>query len=588
MFNYTKKKEAINLVMKWELKSYDKNYLVSKSSEFGESRLISRLLLNREINTKEKVQKFLNSDKEDIHNPFLFEDMENAVKRIQKAGKNKEKIIVYGDYDVDGISGVAYLVMMLRKLGLNVDYYIPNRVHKGAGINKHVLTFLKKRDAKLFITVDTSINNLEEILMLKSEGIDIIITDHHRQTGIFENEFENEGKKLGVLVINPKSSKNYPNKFLSGSGVAFKLTDAVYEIFGANKKILYDYLDIIMIGTVADVVPMTDENRFIIKKGLSNLKKTKIKGLKYIINYLKINPQNITTSDIGFFVAPIFNALGRIDNSKIVVNFFIQEDDFKLFSIIEEMKRANKIRRYLENEIYNELEEKIQHLERPKYIFMKSRKWHSGVIGVVCSRISIKYNIPVILVSIKNGYGKASCRSIEGINIFDILKSVSDKLERFGGHDLAAGFLVSEKYLGEIEKYLRYKLARKNRENVQKILYVDAWLNIENLNKRKLNDINRLSPFGLDNQEPNFMDADVSFLNLTKFGINNRHFKGFVKKNNRIISVIGYNLGHKLKTNNFYKKKFKIVYTPIFKSVHSDLFIELKIKDFKLININYI
>ena len=567
--------------MKWELKSYDKNYLVSKSSEFGESRLISRLLLNRGINTKEKVQKFLNSDKKDIHNPFLFEDMENAVKRIQKAGKNKEKIIVYGDYDVDGISGVAYLVMMLRKLGLNVDYYIPNRVHKGAGINKHVLTFLKKRDAKLFITVDTSINNLEEILMLKSEGIDIIITDHHRQTGIFENEFENEGKKLGVLVINPKSSKNYPNKFLSGSGVAFKLTDAVYEIFGANKKILYDYLDIIMIGTVADVVPMTDENRFIIKKGLSNLKKTKIKGLKYIINYLKINPKNITTSDIGFFVAPIFNALGRIDNSKIVVNFFIQEDDFKLFSIIEEMKRANKIRRYLENEIYNELEEKIQHLERPKYIFMKSRKWHSGVIGVVCSRISIKYNIPVILVSIKNGYGKASCRSIEGINIFDILKSVSDKLERFGGHDLAAGFLVSEKYLGEIEKYLRYKLASKNRENVQKILYVDAWLNIENLNKRKLNDINRLSPFGLDNQEPNFMDADVSFLNLTKFGINNRHFKGFVKKNNRIISVIGYNLGHKLKTNNFYKKKFKIVYTPIFKSVHSDLFIELKIKDFK-------
>lgn len=263
--------------MKWELKSYDKNYLVSKSSEFGESRLISRLLLNRGINTKEKVQKFLNSDKEDIHNPFLFEDMENAVKRIQKAGKNKEKIIVYGDYDVDGISGVAYLVMMLRKLGLNVDYYIPNRVHKGAGINKHVLTFLKKRDAKLFITVDTSINNLEEILMLKSEGIDIIITDHHRQTGIFENEFENEGKKLGVLVINPKSSKNYPNKFLSGSGVAFKLTDAVYEIFGANKKILYDYLDIIMIGTVADVVPMTDENRFIIKKGLSNLKKNENK-----------------------------------------------------------------------------------------------------------------------------------------------------------------------------------------------------------------------------------------------------------------------------------------------------------------------
>ena len=557
--------------MKWELKSYNEDYLTSKSSEFGESRLISRLLLNRGIDTKEKVSKFLNSDKKDIHNPFLFENMEKVVERIKKAGKNKEKIVIYGDYDVDGISGVAYLVIMLRKLGLNVDYYIPNRVHEGIGINKNLLNF--------FITVDVSIINHEEILMLKNSGIDIIITDHHRQIGVLEDK--NQEKELGILTINPKTSKTYPNKSLSGSGVAFKLADAIYERYGANKKILYDYMDIIMIGTVADVVPMTDENRFIIKKGLNNLKKTKIKGLKYIINYLKINPRNITTSDIGFFIAPIFNALGRIDNSKIVVNFFIQEDDFKLFSIIEEMKRANKIRRYLENEIYNELEEKIQRLERPKYIFMKSRKWHSGVIGVVCSRISIKYNIPVILISIKNGYGKASCRSIEGINIFDILKSVSDKLERFGGHDLAAGFLVSEKYLGEIEKHLRQRLARKNRENVQKTLYVDAWLNIEYLNKRKLHEINRLSPFGLDNQEPNFMDSDINFLNLTRFGINNRHFKGFVRKNNRIISVIGYNLGHKLKANNFYKKKFKIVYTPIFKSGHSDLFIELKIKDFK-------
>ena len=559
--------------MKWEMKNYDKNYLISKSREFGESELITRLLLNRDINTKEEVEKFLNSDENDLLNPFLFEQMDKVTDRIIRARKNKEKIVIYGDYDVDGISAAAYLVIVFRKLGMNVDYYIPNRAHEGVGINRNLIKYMTKRNTGLFISVDTSIASVEEIMMLKKNNIDIIITDHHREA--------KEIKDFNLLTINPKISKNYPNKNLSGSGVAFKLAEAVYEKTGANKKILYDYLDIVMIGTVADVVPMTDENRFIIKKGLYNLRKTKIKGLKYILNYLRINPENITTSDIGFYLAPMFNALGRVDNSKMVVEFFIQEDDFKIFAIIEEMKKANKIRRYLEMEIYNEIEEKIQRLNNPKYIFMKSRKWHSGVIGVVCSRISIKYNIPVILVSIKNGYGKASCRSIEGINIFDILKSVSDKLERFGGHDLAAGFLVSEKYLGEIERHLRNKLARKNRENVQKVLCIDAWLNIENLNKRRLHDINRLSPFGLDNQEPNFMDADVSFLNLTKFGINNRHFKGFVKKNNRIISVIGYNLGHKLKTNNFYKKKFKIVYTPIFKSVHSDLFIELKIKDFK-------
>ena len=558
--------------MKWELKKYDIKYLTKKSSEFGESKLITRLLLNRGIDTRKKVEKFLNTSENDLLDPFLFENMEKVVERIKLAKLKKEKIVIYGDYDVDGISGVAYLVIMLRKLGLNVDYYIPNRVHEGFGINRSTINFLKRRDTKLFITVDISINSREEITLLKKNGIDIIVTDHHRQTTVCD--------EMEILTINPKISKSYPNKYLSGSGVAFKVACAIYERLGMSKKTLYDYLDIVMIGTVADVVPMVNENRFIIKKGLNNIKKTKIKGLKYIINYLKINPKNITTSDIGFLIAPIFNALGRIDNSKIVVNFFIQEDDFKLISIIEEMKRANKIRRYLENEIYNEIEEKIQRLNRPKYIFMKSRSWHSGVVGVVCSRISIKYNIPVILVSIKNGYGKASCRSIEGINIFDMLKEISTKLERFGGHDLAAGFLVSEKYLLEVERYLRQKLVRKNREDVEKVLNVDSWLNIKSINKKKLCDINRLAPFGLDNLEPNFIDTEVEFIKISKFGIDNRHFKGFVKKNDRIISVIGYNLGHKLKTKNENKRKYRVIYTPIFKSVHSDLYIELRIKDF--------
>ena len=556
--------------MKWKLKNYNSNYLISKSKEFQESKLITKLLLNRGITTPEKVEEFLNPSEKDLYSPFLFEEMREVVDRILRAKNNREKVVIYGDYDVDGISGTAYLVIILRKLGMDVDYYIPNRAHEGVGINKSLIRYLKKRNTKLFITVDITINDRNEIKLLRDNNIDVIITDHHRQIEDISD--------LGVLMVNPKVG-NYPNKNLSGSGVAFKLADVIYEVIGADKKILYDYIDIVMIGTVADVVPMTDENRFIIKKGLSNLKETKIKGLKYIINYLRMNPQNITASDIGFYIAPIFNALGRVDNSKMVVNFFIQEDDEKLYSIIEEMKRANRMRRYFELEIYDEIERKIQKLNNPKYIFMKSRKWHSGVIGVVCSRISIKYNIPVILVSIKNGFGKASCRSIEGLNIFNILNDVSDKLERFGGHDLAAGFLVSEKHLNQIERYLKHRLLNANKKNVEKVLDVDSKLSIEGMNKNKLLDINRLSPFGLDNQEPNFIDNNISFISFTKFGINNRHFKGFVRKNDRIISVIGYNLGHKLKSRNM-TKKYSIVYTPVFKSVHSDLFIELKIKDF--------
>ena len=558
--------------MKWEQKNYNYKYLSKKAYEFKENRLITSLLLNRNITTKKEVDKFLNSNKEDFHDPFLFEDMNKVVDRILKAKEKNEKITIYGDYDVDGISATAYLVIVLRKLGLWVDYYTPSRSHEGTQITKKMVEVLQKRETKLFITVDTSIATREEVLMLKKIELDIIITDHHH-----ENE---KIKEFNIPTINPKISKNYPNKNLAGVGVAFKVACAVYQKAGISEKILFDYLDIVMIGTVADVVPMVDENRIIIKKGLANLQKSKVKGMRYILNYLKINSKNITTNEIGFYIAPIFNALGRIDKSRTVVEFFIQEDDYRLFSIIEDMKKANKVRRYLEMEIYNEIEEKIQRLNNPKYIFMKSRVWHSGVIGVVCSRISMKYNIPVILISIKNGLGKASCRSIDGLNIFEILKETSHKFERFGGHDLAAGFLIAENQLKDVETFLKRKLSEANKTTEEKVLSIDTDLSIEQINKNKLLDINKLAPFGLDNQEPNFMDTGIKFLNFQKFGVNNRHFKGYIKKNERIISVIGYNLGQKLKIKNIHKT-FEIVYTPVFKSGRSDLYIELKIKDFK-------
>ena len=559
--------------MIWKNVDYDESYLEYKSKEFGESKLITKLLLNRGITQKDEVDKFLNPESQEMYDPYLFEDMDKVVSRVIEAKISKEKIVVFGDYDVDGISGTSYLIIVLRRLGMNVDYFIPNRAHQGAKITKQFLGFLKKKNAKLVITVDTSIGSNEELEMFRDNKIDLIITDHHRQSA-----YNIESER--IKNVNPKISKRYPNKNLSGAGVAFKLAEAIYMKLGINKRILYEYLDIVMIGTVADVVPMTDENRLIIKRGLYNLRKTKIKGLRYIINFLKLNPENITASDIGFYIAPMLNALGRIDNSKMVVDFFIEEDDFKIFNIIEEMKRANKIRRYLEIVMYNEIEEKIQKLESPKYIFMKSRKWHSGVIGVVCSRISLKYNIPVILVTIKNGYGKASCRSVDGINIFDMLQELTDKFERFGGHDLAAGFLVKEKDLFYVERNLKKKLSTTDKSEIEKKINVDSTFSIEEINKNILLNINRLSPFGMENREVNLLDEDVKFINFTKFGVNHRHFKGYIKKNERVISVIAYNLGHKLSYKNI-DKSYEIVYTPTFKSGRTDLFIELKIKDFK-------
>ena len=239
--------------MKWELLNYNHEYIQKKSKEFQTDKLITKLLLNRGITDKEDVKRFLSPSVEDINNPFLFEDMEKVVERIIKARQNKEKVFIYGDYDVDGISGTAYLIIVLRNLGINIDYFIQNRVHEGPKVNKHFISYIKKRNAKLVVTVDTSFGTAEEMELLTKHGIDLIITDHHRQINKV---------KTNINTINPKISTNYPFKHLSGSGVAYKLADAVYEKLGVNKKILYDYMDIVMIGTVADVVPMTDENRF--------------------------------------------------------------------------------------------------------------------------------------------------------------------------------------------------------------------------------------------------------------------------------------------------------------------------------------
>ena len=542
--------------MIWKNNNIPENIVAEKADAWKTSKILTRLLLNKNLVEKKDVERFINPCLEQLRNPFDFERMEEAVEKIIKLREKKQRIYIYGDYDVDGITAASFLVLVMREIGIDTRYYIPSRMEENYGLDKKTIDFINERDGKMVITVDTGANSIEDIRYAQGLGIEVIVTDHHKST---KEKFDEE-----YILINPKLSENYKFKYLSGAGVALKLAQGIYRKLKISEEKLYKYLDIVMIGTVADVVPMIDENRVIISKGLQVLKETKVKGLVYLIRYLKFQNKNINTTDVSYFISPLINSLGRIGISKIGADFFIEEDDFKIYNIIEEMKKTNKIRRKLEKKIYDEAIEILEKEENAKdmpYIFLTSKNWHPGVIGVVSSRLSIKFGVPVILVAIKNGVGKASCRSNNGVNIFNIFKKMEGKLVRFGGHDLAAGFIAETGKLKEIEGEFAKEIEKLKTTREEKVLEVDLELSIDEINEEILEDIKLLSPYGLENQQPLFMDRGVYIKNIEKFGVEDRHFNGIIEKNKKEYPFIAFNLSNEIEHKNI-KEKFDIVYYP--------------------------
>ena len=542
--------------MIWKVSEVSDSIIEEKSKEWETSKILTKLLLNKKILEKEEVEKFINSDMSLLRDPFDFEKMEEAVEKIIDKRNKKQKVYIYGDYDVDGISAASFLVKVFREIGIDTGYYIPSRMEETYGFDKKSADYIKRRNGRLVITVDTGANSIEDIRYAKSIGIDLIVTDHHKS---IKEKFDEE-----YMMINPKLSENYKFKYLSGAGVALKLAQALLKKLGKSEDILYKYLDIVMIGTVADVVPMIDENRIIISNGLKVLKDTNVKGLTYLLKYLKFQNKNITTTDVSYFISPLINSLGRIGVSKVGADFFIEDDEFKIYNIIEEMKKMNKIRRKLEKKIYDEALEFLEKRDKSKeleYIFLSSKKWHPGVIGVVSSRLSIKYEVPVVLVATSKGVGKASCRSVAGINIFNIFTKIKDRLIRYGGHDLAAGFIAKADELHNIERLFSEEVKKIDKEKEDKIINVDMELPITSIDEGLINDMKSLSPYGLENLQPLFVDKDIKIKWIEKFGVEDRHFNGMLEKDGKDFSFIAFNLSNEIKKIDL-GKKVDIVYYP--------------------------
>ena len=533
-------------------------YMVKEKST---DELIKELLEKRNHESKNQIEKFINPDYSDFRNPFDFENMEAIVNKIIFARKNKEKIFIYGDYDVDGISGTAFLTKFFNEIGIIVDCYIPSRKETDYGVSKKSIDYFHKRQGKLVITVDTGYNTIEDVRYAKSLGIEIIVTDHHKTV---KEKFDDE-----ILYLNPKLSKTYKFQYLSGAGVAFKLAQGICMSLGLDMEIIYKYLDIVMIGTIADVVPMMDENRLIIKKGLKIIKNTEVKGLSYLLNYLRLNKKTLTTTDVSYYISPLINSLGRVGISRMGADFFLKDDDFDLYNIIEEMKEQNKQRRTLEKHIFDDAMRKIKNLKIPldklSVIFLSSPKWHPGVIGVVSSRLAIKFNIPVVLVAIEGDYGKASCRSVGDISIFNLLSDVKNLLERYGGHDLAAGFVIHKENISKVKEYLintipKMKLEHnKNKKDYEKNF--DFELPIEDLGDKTFEFMEKMGPFGSNNPHPLFFDRNLKLGEVKRFGVDSRHFNGIIYKDNVSFNAVGFELAEKI-ASDYMNKTYNIVYYP--------------------------
>lgn len=545
--------------------------------------LVERILEKRNL-IESNMEKFLNPELLDFKNPFDFENMDKIIDKIIEVHQTAGRIFIYGDYDVDGISGTSFLVRFFREINYDVDYYIPNRSESEYGVSRENIDYFYKNNGKLVITVDTGYNTMEDVKYARSLGMDVIVTDHHKTV---KESFDDE-----ILYLNPKLSQNYKFKSLSGAGVAFKLAQGICIRLNLDMGLIYKYLDIVMIGTIADVVPMIDENRIIIKNGLKIIKNTKVKGLGYLLNYLRLNRKDVTTTDVSYYISPLINSLGRVGTSKVGADFFIKEDDFDLYNIIEDMKTLNKERRNLEKFIYDDAMKKIHRtgldIREVPVLILSSPKWHSGVIGVVSSRLSLKFNKPVILIAFEGEYGKASCRSVANISIFNLLADVKHLLVRYGGHDLAAGFVIHKNKLNDLKEYLINNTPKiENKLAVTKnndLIEYDFDISIDEIDSEIFKFLEIMGPFGSQNPHVLFHSKGVKFKNIKTFGVDYRHFNSEIIRNGKKYISVGFDLAEKVDLEEKNDINYDIIYYPEKVFFRDEEHIQIVLKDIAINN----
>ncbi len=516
---------------RWRIKEETTNRVDEIASKFNLSSITAKVISKKNL-TDEEITKYLNPTRKDFYDPFLMPDMDKAINRICLAIKNNERIIIYGDYDADGITSTTILKRFFRDRGINIDAYIPNRLDEGYGLNKEAIQNIAEEGYKLIITVDCGITAIDEVSLAKELGVDVVITDHHEPLDTLPN---------AVAVVDCKRKDNkYPFTQLAGCGVAFKLIQAYSQKLKINENECLKYLDIVCIGTISDIVPLVDENRVIAKLGLLLVKQTKNLGLREILRTAGF--KKLDSYAISFGVSPRINACGRMGHQEIALQLFLTDDPIEARKCANEIEEYNRIRQETEKRIYEEARILAEKESDKPCIILGKENWHHGVIGIVSSKITENYYKPSILLCFEGENAKGSGRSISGFDLHEAIVACSTHLKNFGGHSMAIGLSLDTKDFNDFkDEFNQYASSKITEELVPEIL-IDEVVTEKDISIEAVKELSLLEPFGEANAQPLVMIKGLKIVSIRTLS-EGKHLKLTLKSDNSLIDVIGFNLG---------------------------------------------
>ncbi len=546
--------------------------------------LLAQVLINRGVKNPDEAKNFLNPKLNELVEPELMPGIGTAIERIEKAIKDKQKITIYGDYDVDGITAVTILLGLFKLLAADVDYYIPHRIDEGYGLNIEAVEQIAQSGAKLIISVDCGITAFESALAAKANNIDLIITDHHRLS-------PDGSLPQAIAIVHPNLDENYPAQLSAGSTVAFKLAWAVINRFKGSgttpqhlRQFLINATIFAAMGTIADVIDMRGENRIISSFGLRAFAESNLPGMKALVNAANLTTQTIDSFHIGFCLAPMLNAAGRMGHARLAVELLTCDNDIRAIRIAEYLKQQNKQRQLLEKKIYKHACDMISSagLDQAdkKTIVLASSDWHTGVIGIVASRLVDKYYKPAILFNIANDKAQGSARSIEGFDILEAITACSNELISFGGHTMAAGLTIDvDKISSFAAAFENYAAENWNADEFVNRLEIDAVCRLSDLSVPLIKSLAMLGPFGRGNPSPTFAARGIRLIaSPRRVGQGGEHLQLAVCDSGANARCIGFNMAHlekKLLENEF----FSIAFEPQIDNFYGQNSVQLVLND---------
>lgn len=564
---------------RWKLKEApDEKAVLSLSDSLNISHALASILIQRNITNFFEAKSFFRPSITSIHDPFLMNGMHEASNRVINSLTNNEKIYVYGDYDVDGTCSAALMYLFLKELGANVETYIPNRLTEGYGMSVQSIDYIKEQKTDLIISVDCGITAVDEINHANSLGIDVIVCDHHQP--------KEELPKAYAILDPIKPGCNYPFKHLSGAGVAFKLASAVGERIG-KKNMALKYLDLVALAGAADIVPLVDENRILVKEGLDLINSNPRPGIAALIKSARMEPGNLSAGQIVFTIAPRVNAVGRLGDANRAVELFTTNDPAKAAELAQILEDENTKRRTIDEATFShaiDLVESSIDINSDLGIVLHDNDWHPGVIGIVASRLVEKFHKPSVMLTTIDGVAKGSARSVPGFNIYEALQGCDDLLLQFGGHEAAAGLAVEIDKIDEFRKRFNSILKTNMRESdILPEIRIDAKLAFSEISPKFIRILDQFAPFGPGNMRPVFLSENVSLVYPPRV-VGSNHLVTCFKQNgnDKVFDAIGFNLGgfasHIDKTKNL----VDIVYT--IESITKDgkSYPQIRIKDMQI------